>query len=149
MTVRTLRLVGALVAPLVALGGCAVTSGSGLSPAEARGELYDVLDQTQDAVGGDWDNQDDPTARGCVIPLWTEGEQFPGLRIGPPPGDLSSTVEMVEEAWAAWGYRVEQSRIGEVIELQGRNSVQELLVFRVSADAMTLQGESECRPVGA
>jgi hypothetical protein len=138
-----------IASPLLALGGCAVTAGSGLSSDEARGELYEVLDQTEETVGGVWENQDDPTARGCVIPLWTEGEMFPGLRIGPAPRDMTDTLETVERAWSEWGYRVEHTRIGDVVELQGRNSLEELLVFRVSQDAMTLQGESECRPSGA
>ena len=149
MTVRTVVVIVMIASPLLALGGCAVTAGSGLSPHEARGELYSVLDQTEETVGGVWENQDDPTARGCVIPLWIEGELFPGLRIGSPPSDLTRTLDAVEQAWSDWGYRVEQTRIGEVVELQGRNGVQELLVFRVSEDAMTLQGESECRPAGA
>ncbi|MCU1439610.1 MAG: transketolase central region [Rhodoglobus sp.] len=149
MTVRTVGVIVMITSPLLALGGCAITAGSGLSSHEARGELYAVLDQTEETVGGVWKNQDDPTARGCVIPLWIEGEMFPGLRIGSPPRDMTSTLETVEQAWSKWGYRVEQSRIGEVVELQGRNSVHELLVFRVSEDAMTLQGESECRPTGA
>jgi hypothetical protein len=39
--------------------------------------------------------------------------------------------------------------VGEVIQLQARGDADELLLFRVSSNAMTLQGESECRPKDA
>lgn len=137
----------AAIALLVAaLSGCVVTPGSGLSATEARSALYDSLDETEDLLGGMWDNRDDPTARGCLVPLWVEGQHFPGLRLGSAPDDIESAVTSVTEAWAEWGYRVEQTLVGEVVELQGRDSVGELLIFRVTQDAMTLQGESECRP---
>lgn len=120
--------------------------GSGLSAEESRTELYDSLDQTQEVLGGSWDNRDDPTSRGCLIPLWVEGKHYPGLRIGSAPTDTGSAADSVREAWTEWGYRVTQTLVGDVVELQARDSVGQLLVFRVTDDAMTLQGESECRP---
>lgn len=136
-----------LTPPLLALGGCSLNAGSGLSAVEARSDLYAALDDTQEVVGGQWENRDDPTARGCIIPLWVDGEQYPGLRIGTAPDDVDGTLKTVIEAWDEWGYRVEQTLVGSVNELQGRNSLDQLLIFRVSDDAMTLQGQSECRPV--
>ena len=131
---------------LVALGGCSMQPLSGLSASQARVQFYSVLDETQAAVGGAWDVLDDPTARGCVIPLWFEGEKFPGLRIGPAPRDPQASANEVFATWTDWGYRVERSRIGPVIQLQGTSPDEGLLVFRASETAMTLQGESECRP---
>ncbi len=132
--------------PLAALGGCAITSGSGLSATEARDALYESLDMTETTLGGEWENRDDPTARGCIIPLWVEGKHYPGLRLGGTPSNVDRVVAKVIEAWEDWGYRVEQTLVGDIVELQGRDSVGELMIFRVSAEAMTLQGESECRP---
>ncbi len=131
---------------MLALGGCSLNAGSGLSPLEARAELYDALDDTQELIGGTWDNRDDPTARGCIIPLWVDGETYPALRVGIAPADPDAVIETVQDAWADWDYSVEHTLVGEVNELQGRNSLDELLIFRVSDEAMTLQGESECRP---
>ncbi|MDO7882455.1 hypothetical protein [Antiquaquibacter soli] len=131
---------------LAALSGCVVVPGSGLTAEEARTELYDSLDRTETVLGGLWDNRDDPTARGCLIPLWVEGEHYPGLRLGSAPDDRQAAANSVRDTWTEWGYRVTQTLVGEVIELQGRSSVGELLVFRVTEEAMTLQGESECRP---
>ncbi len=119
-----------------------------MTASQARVQLYSVLDDTQEAVGGGtWEVLDDPTARGCVIPLWLEGEQFPGLRIGPAPRDPEALADEVYASWTRLGYDVERSTTADVIELQARTSSDELVLFRVSGKAMTLQGESECRPV--
>jgi hypothetical protein len=142
---RAVALVASVATPILALGGCVIHEGSGRSAEDARTEL----DDTEQTAGGEWENQDDPTSRGCVIPLWVEGEMYPGLRIGTPPRDIPGTLDAVVHAWADWGYSVRQTRVGDVVELQGRNTVQELIVFRVSAEGMTLQGESECRPTAA
>ena len=134
---------------LLAVSGCAIQPGSGLSASQARVQFYNALDLTQAAVGGTWDVQDDSTARGCVIPLWVEGVKFPGLRIGPAPRDPQAMANAVYAAWSSWGYSVDRSRVGQVIQLQARGSKGDLLLFRVSENGMTLQGESECRPKGA
>lgn len=126
------------------LAGC--VQGSGLSSDDARMRFYSVLDATEIALGGSWENRDDPTSRGCVIPLWIDGDRFPGLRISEAPGDPDTAAATVTEAWSEWDYEVDRSEIGGAIELRGQNAVDEQLVFRVTEDAMTLQGESECRP---
>lgn len=147
---RALRAVSlGSIAAVATLGGCAMSPGSGLSALEAQAGLYAVLDETQELLEGEWVNHDDPTARGCVIPLWLDGELYPALRLGSAPAFPEVAMEDVRVAWLASGYTVEQTQVGDVTELQGRNSVNELLIFRVSADAMTLQGESECRPESA
>ena len=146
MPSRGLGVICALALALLALAGCAIQPGSGLSASQARVQFYSVLDKTQAAAGGAWEVLDDPTARGCVIPLWVEGEKFPGLRIGPAPRDPQLTANTVYSKWLGLGYSVVRTRIGEVIQLQARDARDELFIFRVSATAMTLQGESECRP---
>ena len=144
---RGIGLVCLLATPLLALCGCAIQPGSGLTASQARVQFYSVLDNTQEAVGQQaWEVLDDPTARGCVIPLWLEGEQFPGFRIGPAPRDPQALANKVFATWTSWGYKVDRSRVADAIELQGRNSLGELVIFRVSGKGMTLQGESECRP---
>lgn len=128
------------------LSGCVVVPGSGLSSDDAREALYATLDDTQDLLGGQWENRDDPTPRGCLVPLWVSGEQYPGLRLGGEPTDGAEAVDTVRRAWTEWGYRVDETEVGDVIELQGRNGVGELVILRIGENAMTLQGESECRP---
>lgn len=150
MTIWRTRIIAvalsAIAPPLLALGGCAISAGSGLTPEAARDDLRSALDQTQDALGGDWDNRDDPTPRGCVIPIFVEGEQYPALRVGPAPRDAEKALATVADTWNDRGYTVATTIVGDVTELQAHTAVDALLVFRVSAKAMTLQGESECRP---
>lgn len=141
---------------LVGLSGCALDAGSGRSPDEARDDFKLILDDTQAAVGGQWENRDDPTARGCTIPLWVEGELFPALRISPQPelqaatdpatDTASDAIDTVRAIWVDLGLSVKSSKVGEAIELQATGEHGEALIFRVSDNVMTLQGESECRP---
>jgi hypothetical protein len=143
---RRLSLLPLSAVLLLAASGCALDAGSGTDPVTARDSMYGVLDQTEGLLGGSWDNQDDPTSRGCVIPLWTDGELYPALRVGPPPEDASGLRAAVAGYWGDLGYTVTTTDVGDVVELQGKSDVGEVLILRVSADAMTLQGESECRP---
>jgi hypothetical protein len=134
---------GALL--LAGLSGCALPMGSG-SAADARDRMYDVLGSTEDQLGGQWDDQDDPTARGCSFPIWASGSHYPALRVGSRPTNARSAIESVSKLWKKLGYALESHTVGSVTELKGTASLDRLLVLRVSADAMTLQGESECRP---
>jgi hypothetical protein len=134
---------------LAALGGCAVPAGSGLSPVAARTVLYGILDHTQSELGGTWQNQDDPTSRGCVFPIWAKGSHYPALRLGSAPRDARAAIRRTRALWSGLGYSLETSTVGSVTQLQGTNSLGRLLVLRVGSHSMTLQGESECRPVSS
>jgi hypothetical protein len=145
---------------LLALSGCALSAGSGLSADKARDAFTLILDETQTAVGGQWENRDDPTARGCTLPLWVEGERFPALRISPQLEaadnadssedtahvDAGDAVETVRAVWKDLGLTVKSATVGKATELQATGEHGESLIFRVSDNVMTLQGESECRP---
>jgi hypothetical protein len=141
-------LVVVLAGSLSLVTACAADDASGETPEGARDRLYNTLDDTQGVLGGSWDNQDDPTSRGCVIPLWTDGELYPALRVGPPPINVARAVESAATLWRTLGYTVEEAEINTVVELQGSGAHGEVAILRVSNDAMTLHGESECRPVG-
>ena len=131
---------------LLSLSGCALAPPSAVSDAEARSRFIAVLDETQRVVGGDWDVQDDPTPRECVIPLWVSGQRYPALRVGEASRSVEQTVDDVEQVWLDAGMSVERSLIGDVVELKASSDDGELYLFRVSESAATLQGESECRP---
>jgi hypothetical protein len=126
--------------------GCALGSGNGITAEAARTSLYATLDETQDRLGGQWDNQDDPTPRGCSVALWSEGEMYPALRVGTPPERPEYAVESVSAYWDGLGLVLSTTDVGDVVELQGESDEGEIVILRVSAEAMTLQGESECRP---
>jgi len=139
---------GALALLLVLpLAGCATAPAWGLTAEDGRTHLFRAVDETQQAVGGGWRSQDDPVPRGCDIPPWSAGERSSALRIGTTPNDPSAAGELVARTWLDWGYRVTQSTVGAITEVQGRLG-DETLVFRASDAAMTLQGESECVAVG-
>ena len=112
----------------------------------ARASLYASLDTTQELLGGTWDNQDDPTPRGCTVALWSDGGLFPALRVGPAPTRVDGAVATVSAYWTELGLALVTTDVGAVVELQGESEAGAVLILRVSADAMTLQGESECRP---
>lgn len=129
------------------LAGCVIDPGSGRSPAEAREAFVAVLDSTQSLLGDGWQVDDDPTPRGCTIPLWVPGERYPGLRLGPMPRDSAAALETVADHWVDLGFTIEENLIGDVIELKAGETEFDSLIFRISESGMTLQGESECRPV--
>jgi hypothetical protein len=131
---------------LTALSGCAVSAGTGRSPAAARDVLYGILNHTQAELGGRWQNQDDPTARSCVYPVWSAGSHYPGLRLGPAPKDARAAIERTSALWRRLGYSLATTTVGAVTQLQATSSLDQLLILRVGPSSMTLQGESECRP---
>ena len=144
MKSRTMLAVAAVA--VLCLSGCVVAQGSEVTPDEARDRFIGVLDSTQDALGGPWENRDDPTPRNCTIPLWVEGIRYPGLRLGDAPESPEAAIDTVEQHWETLEVASERTEVGDVTELRGSNHSGDLFVFRANADAMTLQGESECRP---
>ena len=143
---KSLAKLVAAAAAVFCLSGCVLAQGSGATPDEARERFIGVLDSTQDALGGSWENADDPTPRNCTIPLWVEGIRYPGLRLGGAPDSPRAALDTVEQRWQALEVASKRTEIGDVTELRGSNPSGDLFIFRASDDAMTLQGESECRP---
>lgn len=121
-------------------------------PAATAGEVErdfaEVLGSTQELAGGAWENRDDPTARACSSPFGVAGQQVPALRIAATPAGTSpgGVAGSVGEHWVELGYTVTTVPPGEpaVSQVQARGSAGEYLIFRVSLEAMTLQGESAC-----
>ncbi len=146
MLSRGIKLVGALATPLFVMGGCVMQPVTGMSIEQPQTQFFSVLEQTEVLIGGEWDNRDDPTPRGCVIALGIEGESFPALRFGEPPRQVDSTLAAIAVAWTDFGYTVDMVDIGPVVQLSGTRGADELVVVRASDLAITLQGESECRP---
>jgi hypothetical protein len=143
---KSRNLLAAVAALVLCVTGCVMSPGSGVTPDEARDRFIGILDSTQDALGGPWENRDDPTARNCAIPLWVEGIRFPGLRLGEAPDSPTDALSTVEAHWETVEVTSERTEVGDVTELRGTNQAGDLFIFRANADAMTLQGESECRP---
>ena len=137
-----------LVLPVLLLGSWmtqaqAATSG-GPSLAEARAALFAHVDDAQQIAGGSWQSQDDPDSRGCTLPDGTSGRAYSVLRIASDPS--ATAIPLLTGEWTGLGYEVERAEIGPVTQLIATSADGELLIFRASDRAMTLQGESECRP---
>jgi hypothetical protein len=143
---KSFAMLAAAAAVVLSLSGCVVAQGSGVSPDQARERFLAVLDSTQEAVGGPWQNRDDPTPRNCTIPLWVEGIRYPGLRLGDAPDSAKSALDTVEQHWETLDVASERTQVGDVTELRGSNPSGDLFTFRANEDGMTLHGESECRP---
>jgi len=137
----------ATVFGVASLAGCALHAPSAVEDEEARERFVALLDVTQSAAGGTWSVRDDPTPRQCIIPLWVTGERFPALRLADAPVSPARAADRVEEAWREHGLEVTVTEVSDVVELKGESAAGELLLFRASDSAMTLTGESECRPV--
>ena len=119
---------------------------AGSTPLEARAALAEVLDETQDLAGGTWTTRDDASPRSCAVQWGLSGDTYALLRISTAPTD-SRVADGVQRTWERWGYTVARSEVGPVSQLVGTLSpTAEVMVFRVSERAMTLQGESACRP---
>ncbi|MBX3098769.1 MAG: hypothetical protein KF761_04250 [Salinibacterium sp.] len=120
---------------------------------QTRDDFYAVVDSTADLVGGEWENLDSASSRGCVISFGLAGRTYSALRLAPMANEQDTTapgttavLRSVTASWTELGYTVERTRIGPVVQLLARNEANEQLIFRVSDRAMTLQGESACRP---
>lgn len=145
MTARAVLLPLAALA-LLGLTGCALQSPSDVTDAEARDRFLAIVDEAQDAIGGEWQVDDDPTMRECSIPLWVAGHRYPALRVGDAPSSPERAADAAEQAWLDAGMRVERQTVGDVLEVSATSDHGELFILRVSDSAATLQGESECRP---
>jgi hypothetical protein len=130
-----------LVLPVLLLGSCMRAPQPAALPAT---DFLAVIDDTQRLVGGVWENQDDPNSRGCVLADGSSGSTFSALRISTSPVEAAQTT--VAASWEDLGYSVQTMAVGPVAQLIGTGELGEQLIFRLSDRAMTLQGESGCRP---
>lgn len=141
------RTLAAAAATALLLSGCALAPVTDVSDEQARDRFIALVNAAQDAAGGDWQVQDDPSPRECTIPLWVTGSRIPALRTGPAPQDgLDDVAGRIQRHFTDSGMRTTVTEVGDVLEVRGETAAGELLLFRVSATAMTITGESECRP---
>jgi hypothetical protein len=140
------RLIVAPAVIVVAGALCGCSASDGLTAGESRDRFHAALDSTQEALGGAWEVQDDGTPRGCGLPLWQEGESYAGLRVGPMPDDVSAAVSTARNVLRDQGYDTAVGGVGDVTEVRARGTGTEVIIFRITDDGMTLQGESDCRP---
>ncbi|MGY6496666.1 MAG: hypothetical protein ACXIUP_00400 [Microcella sp.] len=141
------RSLATVAAAALLLSGCALAPTTDVTDQQARDRFIAHVDTAQGAAGGSWETKDDPSPRECTIPLWVTGARIPALRTGPAPADgLEAAAGRMQRHFTDAGMRTTVSEIGDVVEVRAETPAGELLLFRVSETAMTITGESECRP---
>ena len=134
------------------LTGCATPDPDApTTPYEAQATLVALFDRIQAEVGGDWENQDDPSPMSCDVRGGGDGVQFTATRYGGSPGtmaDAKTATAAVTALLTAEGYEIGESGLfGEGgYELTMTNNKGSNIRFGANDIAMGLDGGSDCRP---
>jgi hypothetical protein len=108
-----------------------------------------MLDQTQDALGAELENSDNPEPMvWCESERGIRGHSYTFQRFGPAPDDTGEALDTVRELWEGWGYPVREVEIGPVKILEARPENDAYMEFGVTENNMDLGGESACIPPG-
>lgn len=117
-----------------------------MTPEEARDEFAALVDETQAALGAEFEVRDDPTPLWCEMSDGREGVRYSFSRLGPAPADAGEAVDTVRELWEGRGYAVRETEVGPAIELATRAEHNAPIVFGASVHGMTVGGSSGCAP---
>ena len=123
---------------------------------EAKAELNNLFAAAQDAVGGDWENQD-RGAEDCHLLSGAIGAQYPLSRLGPgvPLEQQQKLIDTVASAWSKAGFTTTVSKMpaykGIVVTEVGYPAsgygVDGLyMVFSIGVNATYLEGQTRCVP---
>lgn len=138
--------IGALLLTGCSTGGSENT----MTPQEAQAELLALLDETQEAVGGQWQVDDDDTPLQCILPSGETGVTFSGYRRASQP--VEGGADAVAAFWESKGFTVEPRP-----ELAGLDDVfvrfpgepDRYLHFAIGDNVMALEGWGRCVPGNA
>lgn len=149
---KLVRLTIAGLAVLMLATGCAApapTDASVDSPQESQDKLLALLDETQELIGGEWENEDSPSPRDCELPgSGDTGTTFTGARSTQGPGlDQAGTSELLK-FWKSKGFDSGTKSMGvltSVLAVDPDNEAHyvELLVGK---QATQLNGQAACVP---
>ena len=125
---------------------------------EAKAELNNLFSAAQDAVGGDWVNQDSG-AEDCRLSSGAIGAQYPLARLGPgvPLEQQQKVIDTVVSAWAKAGFKAKVSKLrannGIVATEVGYPGARAgagvdgiYMLFGLSTNGTALQGQTRCVP---
>lgn len=132
----------AVAAAVVVMAGC--TEEEAVSAEVLRDRFTTLVEQTQAAVGGEFEVRDPTTPLGCETPEGNDGVAYAFSRVGPPAADMREAADAVRELWEGRGYTVRESEVGPVVELTARTEDDAPIVFLASENATTVGGESGC-----
>jgi hypothetical protein len=125
---------------------------------EARSELNNLFAAAQNAVGGEWVNED-RGAEDCTLPSGATGAQYPLARAGSgvPLEQQQKVIDAVVSAWTEAGFEVKVSKLpaykGIVITEVGYPGARAgsgvdgiYVLFQVSTKGAVLEGQTRCVP---
>jgi hypothetical protein len=133
------------------LTGCATPGqGDSMTPYEAQATLVELFDRIQTEVGGDWENQDDPSPMSCDVRGVGDGVQFTATRISVYPRtmeDAKAATAAVTALLTDEGYEIRESvLVNDIYELTMTNHKGSNIHLGANDVAMGLDGGSDGRP---
>ena len=140
------------IAVVVAVTGCASPppdADTRHSPKESQAALLALLDDTQQLVGGEWQNEDSPSPRDCELPgSGDTGTTFTGARSLAAPALDDATVSKVLDFWEGEGFEAGSKAMGALTSVLGvdpdnKANYVELLI---GDQATQLNGQAACVP---
>jgi hypothetical protein len=154
----TIALLSVAVVGLSLLAGCTTTTKGNptMNHREAKAELNDLFAAAQDAVGGDWVNQD-AGAESCTLPSGATGARYPLARMGPgvPEDQQDKIIDAVVRAWSDAKFTPTASKkppingfvVTEVGYPASGYGVDGLyMVFGIGVNSTDLAGQTRCVP---
>ncbi|WP_157109268.1 hypothetical protein [Cryobacterium arcticum] len=142
------------------LTGCAAADQEdSMTPYEAQDTLVVLFDRIQTEVGGDWENQDDPSPMSCDVRGGGDGDgdgdgdgvQFTATRMSVYPrtmDEAKAATAAVTALLTDEGYEILESGLfgEEGYDLTMTNNKGSNINFGGNDVAMGLNGGSDCRP---
>jgi hypothetical protein len=133
------------------LTGCTtVDQEDSMTPYEAQATLVALFDRIQTEIGGDWENQDDPSPMSCDVRGGGDGVQFTATRISVHPRtmkDAEAATAAVTALLTDEGYEIRESvLVNNIYELTMTNNTGSNIHLGANDVAIGLDGGSDCRP---
>lgn len=153
MTTPRVVFLGAILgAAALMLAGCAAPVDGSTpddSPKESQEKLLALLDETQQLIGGDWENQDSGSPRDCELPgSGDTGTTFTGARSQEMPALDDDTVAKVFEFWEGEGFEAGEAGMGVLTSVLGvhPDNKSYYVELRIGEQATQLSGQAACVP---
>ena len=120
-----------------------------MTPLQSQSDLLALLDETQAAIGGTWDNDDDPSPLQCTLASGATGVTFSGYRRSSEPVDVQAGVDTVVKFWESKGFDVElKSELAglEDVFVHFAGDKDRYLHFSIGENIMAVEGWGACAP---
>jgi hypothetical protein len=139
----------ALVLGLMGCSSPAADPSTQASPKEAQVALLALLDDTQQIIGGEWENEDSPSPRDCELPgSGDTGTTFTGARSLKAPELDDASVSKVLKFWEGEGFEAGSKTMGvltSVLAVDPDNKAHYIELL-IGEHATQLNGQAPCVP---